>query len=451
MVANTAPAPIKRPRIALRLLLGLAALVLTGASLLLLPQMSTVPGTLRYDEALFTAVSALTVTGLSVITPGTDLTLAGQIALLVLIQLGGVGYMVLAITMFRLLGRRVTLADRMALQDALGLLHPGGIVELTRHVLRTVLLVEAAGALLLWLNWREFLPGMRGVFYAIFHAISAFCNAGFELFSGQPEHVDGIPKDNFTLIVMGTLIFLGVIGIPVLFDLVTYWRRRYMSLHSRITIPLVLTIIVVGAAAFYIGERLTGGLLAGLPTDRAVTMTFFQVISSRTAGFVGVPEFLSVDPSTKVVMMSLMFIGGSPASMGGGITTGTLAVLMLALFAYARGWDTPIIKGRAIPGEMVRKGAAILTASIVAVLLVTWLIALTHPIDLVSVGFEVVSAFATCGLSLGVTSELNLFGRGLIMLMMFWGRLGPLTILFLLAGPRAHSGVKYPEERILIG
>jgi trk system potassium uptake protein len=441
------PRRIVRP--SLRLVLGLAVLVFSGTFALLLPAASTRP--LDFSEALFTAISALTVTGLTVIAPGTDLTLFGQIVLLLLIQIGGVGYMVLAVTAFRLIGRHVTLADRLALRDALGLISLRGVLDLTGHVLRAVLAIELVGAVLLFINWREMMPPGEAVFYSIFHSVSAFCNAGFDLFAAMPERFDGLPRDTGTLSIMAGLIFLGGLGIPVLFDFVMWGRRREFSLHSRITVPLVLTLVLGGAAAFYVSEGLFSGVLVGEPPHRAAVMSIFQSVSARTAGFVGVADFDNLEPASELVIGSLMFIGCAPASMGGGITTGTLATLVLALWAYGRGRETPVFKGRAIPGEMVRKAAAVLTVSILLIVASTWLLALTHPVDLDIIGFEVVSAFATCGLTMGLTDELNWFGRSVIVFMMFWGRLGALTVLVALAGRTDKRLVRYPEERILIG
>ncbi len=436
-------------RPALQIVIGLAIMVAVGTLLLLLPFSAT--RSLSISDAAFTAVSALSVTGLSVITPALDLTVAGQVILLLLIQAGGVGYMVLAVTAFRMLGRHVSLADRLALQDSLGLLSPGGLIELIKHVLRTVLFIEAVGAILLWLHWRTMMPDGKALWYAVFHSVSAFCNAGFNLFSGHPEHMDGFPIDNATLAIIGLLIFLGGVGIPVLFDFATYRKRHDFSLHTRITVPVLLTLVVVGAIAFYLSEGLGTGVISDASPGRAAIVSIFQSISCRSGGFVGVENFDQMQPATLITLASLMFIGSAPASMGGGITTGTFAVMVLALVAYARGRDTPIFKGRAIPGESIRKGAAVLTISIFLVTLCTWLIALTHDQPLDRIGFEVVSAFSTCGLSLGLTSELNEFGRAIVMFMMFWGRLGALTILVGLAKTNKPRLVHYPEEKILIG
>jgi trk system potassium uptake protein TrkH len=440
-----------RPRpmpAALRLVIGLAVLVAAGTSILMLPWMGT-ERPLTWNEALFTAVSALSVTGLSIITPVRDLSLAGQIVLLLLIQIGGVGFMVVAVIVFQLLGRRITLTDRLALTDSMGLLVPGAIVQLVRRVLLTVLLLEAIGAALLWIHWRDMLGPERALLYAIFHAVSAFCNAGFDLFTGLPDYPYGIPNDSITLAILGSLIFLGGLGIPVLAELLTFWRIRF-SLHTRITLTVVIILVSIGAGGLFLTEQQSGHLLEREPLDRQIALALFQSISTRTAGFSALQPLDELSPAGRLLTIVLMFIGCAPASMGGGITTGTFAVLMLAVGAYARGLASPQIGGRTLAPQTVRKAAAILTVSLLVVLTATWLILATHEATLDDALFEVVSAFATCGLSLTLTGELNLFGQLVICVMMFWGRLGALTLVVALANQRPQL-VAYPEEQVLIG
>jgi len=220
---------VRRTPTPIRLAAGLALLVLISTLFLMLP-FNGQERPLRPNEALFTAVSALTVTGLTIITPAKDLSLAGQVTLMVLIQIGGVGYMVTAIVVFRLLGRSISFADRLALRDSFGLLDMNAILTLTRRTLVAVLLIELVGAIFLWFGWRPILGDERAAFYAIFHSVSAFCNAGFDLFAGTPGF-DGIPDDAFTLSIMGSLILIGGLGIPVVADLLLVWRRNAVILH----------------------------------------------------------------------------------------------------------------------------------------------------------------------------------------------------------------------------
>lgn len=421
-----------------------------GGTLLLMLPFAGADRPLMLNEAFFTAVSALTVTGLSIITPGTDLSFIGQVFLLLLIQLGGVGYMVVAVLVFRLLGRSISFADRLALRDSFGLLDLNAIVKLTWRVLVAVLSIELVGAFLLWLHWRPMLGDAQGAFFALFHAVSAFCNAGFDLFSGQPGYT-GIPNDDTSLAIFGVLIFLGGLGIPVITDLILWRRNQRLSLHTRLTLVVSFGLILFGWSALFIAESRPGGTLSQLPTPRALSISLFQSLSARTAGFSGIDQFQDLTPASQLTKISLMFIGTAPASMGGGITTGTFSVLVLALWAYARGRETPHAFGRSIAVGTVRRAAAVLTVSLGVVISATWLLLITHPqATLERTLFEVVSAFATCGLSLAYTSIFDTTGQVIIAFVMLSGRLGALTIILALAQLARPPLISYPEEQILV-
>lgn len=432
---------------AIRLMAGLILLITVGTLLLLMPGIATRP--LAINEALFTATSALAVTGLSVIVPAADLTRAGQVVLLLLIEVGGVGFMSAAVVVLRLLGRKIGLADRLALRDSLGLLEPRAILTIAARVFLTSLIIQASGAVLLWLNWQGWLGGGRAAFYALFHAVSAFCNAGFDLFVGMPGRAEGIPTDPFTLGVFSALIILGGLGIPVLSDL--FWQRGRLSLHTRLTFGVYAALIVAGWAGFLLAESRAGGTMAAMSWTERITMSLFQSISARTAGFAALASFDHLAPASQWLMAALMLIGCAPASMGGGITTGTFVVLTLSLWAYAQGVPAAQIGGRTIGQEAVRRASAVLTVSLLVVGVATWLILMTHPVTLDTALFEVVSAFATCGLTLAFTPRLNLFGQIVIMFVMFWGRLGALTIVAALAQKGPPQPITYPEEQVLIG
>jgi len=224
-----------------RLVLSLALLALLGSLLLMLPGVGAARP-LQINEAVFTAISALSVTGLTVIAPGRDLTMFGQIILMALIQIGGVGFMVLAVLVYRLIGRQMPLEDRLALRDSLGLISLTEIVVLTRRVFKVVVLIELVGALMLWLHWRAVLPLSEAevIRYALFHAVSAFCNAGFDLFNGLPQFPGGVPNDGLTLAIFAVLIVIGGLGIPVVSDLIAWPRSHTLTLHTRLTLFIVL-------------------------------------------------------------------------------------------------------------------------------------------------------------------------------------------------------------------
>ena len=449
--------PARRPRripVAMRVILGLITVISAGTLTLWLVPGLTV-NRISFMDALFTATSAATVTGLTVLTTSTDFTLAGQLVLLLLIQLGGVGYMFAAVLTLRLLGRRVSLLDRLALSSSLGLDTPAAILKLLKRVLIGIVLIEGVGAALLYLHWRSsgIVPAEKALLYAIFHAVSAFCNAGLDLFTGLPQYPRGIPGDDWSLIIMGLLIVIGGLGIPVLSDLVNWKGRKRFALHTRITLVVAGLLTLIGWVGLLIPEIQPGGVLHETPWDVRLVHTWFQSVSARTAGFPGLDDFNGLGPASRLLIMTLMFVGSAPASMGGGITTGAFAVLWLGLISYARGLNRAVVGGRTLPEGTVRRAGAVLTVSLLVVVVATWLILSTHNLTFNVALFEVVSAFATCGLSLGATGELNTFGRLVIIVMMFWGRLGALTIVLALL-QQQHSRLQllhYPEETVLIG
>ncbi len=467
--------------VALRLVLGLIALTVLGTALLLLPAASSAEP-LTFMDALFTAVSALTVTGLTVRTTSTDFTLFGHLTILALIQIGGVGYMFAISLVLLFLRRSLSFRDRLTLTASLGLDKPGAIFLVLRRSFWGILIIEAVGAMLLYFHWRAngIVAEERLLLFAVFHAVSAFCNAGFDLFAGLPAYPDGIPADNVSLFIMGTLIFIGGLGIPVLSEILnlkkvqqihhhkgsrlsrksvraffsfwlTGWHWPHFSLHTRLTLRVVVLLVLVGWIGLFLPEVRPDGGLHGLPTSNQLMRSLFQSLSARTAGFPGLSDFDMLQSESQLLIMMLMFIGCAPASMGGGITTGTFGVLLLNLRSYALGLPEVRWGYRTISPDIVRRAGVVLTVSIGLVVLATWLILMTHRLPLNMVLFEVISAFATCGLSLGITGELNLFGQLMIMVLMVWGRLGALTLVTALgANGEAKTHVHYPPEKVLI-
>jgi trk system potassium uptake protein len=472
----------KRPwPVALRLVLGLILLILLGTGLLMLPAASN-HQPLPFIDAFFTATSALTVTGLTVRTTSTDFTLMGHLTLLGLIQVGGVGYMFAVSLLLLFLRRGLTFRDRLTLTASLGLDKPGAIFLVLRRSFWGILIVEAVGALLLYFHWRAngIVAEERLLLFAVFHAVSAFCNAGFDLFAGLSAYPDGIPADNVSLFIMGTLIFIGGLGIPVLSEILnlkkvqqihhhkgtkltkksvraffsfwlTGWHWPHFSLHTRLTLRVVVLLVLVGWVGLFLPEVRPDGVLHGLPTSNQLMRSLFQSLSARTAGFPGLSDFNTLQNESQLLIMVLMFIGCAPASMGGGITTGTFGVLLLNLRSYALGLPEVRWGYRAIAPDIVRRAGVVLTVSIFLVVVATWLILMTHRLPLNMVLFEVISAFATCGLSLGITGELNLFGRLILIVLMLWGRLGALTLVTALgANGESKTNIQYPAEKVLI-
>ncbi|MCB9136747.1 MAG: hypothetical protein H6642_00205 [Caldilineaceae bacterium] len=433
------------------LIIGFALLILLGGILLKLPW-SAAPGQeIGWSEALFTSTSAITVTGLAVLTTGTDFSFFGQIVILLLLQIGGVGFIAFSVLLFRLIGRSVTLQTRLIVQQSLGTQRASGVLRLALYVLGVTLTVEAIGAFLLWLRWRTTLPNDQAIWYAIFHAISSYCNAGFDLFSGTSHAtLFGYGTDWYTLLVMAGLILIGSFGITVLYDLASFPRDRILGLNTRFTLLMTLILTVVGVFIMLLDPILHGLIFAGVPFFDRLAATFFTIVSARTAGLTILP-IAQLSEATQLIIMLWMFIGGAPASMAGGVSSSTVAVLLTAVIATARGLDESVAFRRAIPAETIFKAMAIMTVSTLLVAGVTLLLALRQEGPVFQVAFEVVSAFANAGYSLDFTGELDNFGRFLIAFTMYWGRLGPLTIVVALAERSRPNFIRYPEEPIILG
>ncbi len=444
------------------LIFGFAGIILLGTLLLKLPAATTSGVSISWMEAVFTSTSAVTVTGLGVLTTATDFSRFGQFIILVLLQVGGVGFIAFSVLLFRLVGRRVTLNERFLIQQSLGAEKQfnltrnwgrlGSVANLALYVLVVTVSIETVGTLLLWLRWRTEFPDGEALWLALFHAVSSYCNAGFDLFAGSGHApVFGFGADYYTLSVMSVLIILGGVGVAVLYDVVSYFRNRMLALNTRITLGLTAALLIVGLAVMFLDRQLYEIALSAHTLGEQIAISIFTVISARTAGLTILPlEALS--QSTQLMLLFWMFVGGAPASMAGGVTTSTLGVLVISALATAKGGDNQAMAfGRSVPRETLNKAVAIMTVSTLLVAAITIVLSLLNQGDIFALGFEVVSAFANAGYSLGFTPKLNAWGQALIAFTMFWGRLGPLTIVIALAQRERPSLLQYPEEPVILG
>ncbi|MBX3052165.1 MAG: hypothetical protein KF753_11855 [Caldilineaceae bacterium] len=433
------------------LIIGFGLLVLVGTLLLKLPAASATNHSIGWMDAFFTATSAITVTGLAVLTTATDFTRFGQVIILVLLQVGGVGFIAFSVLLLRLVGRRVTLNERMIIQQSLGAEKASGVGRLALYVLGVTLSVEGVGALLLWLRWRTTIPDGEALWLAIFHAISSYCNAGFDLFSGTDRGIlFGFGSDFATLATMGTLILLGGFGVTVLYDLASFRRDRMLALNTRITLVLTLVLTVTGTILMMLDSAIYSDVLSHLPFLEKLWVSLFTIVSARTAGLTILP-LDQLSEATQAIIMIWMFIGGAPASMAGGVTTSVVGVLLVSVIATAKGRTAAVAFDRAVPTETIFKAVAIMTVSTLLVAIVTLSLSLLGQGTIFTEGFEVISAFANAGYSLNFTTSLDNWGRFLIAFTMFWGRLGPLTIVVALAQSEQPSLIHHPEEPVILG
>lgn len=433
------------------LIFGFALIILVGTLLLKLPQAAAAGTTISWEEAFFTATSATTVTGLAVRNTVNDFSFFGQLIILFLLQIGGVGFIAFSVLLYRIIGRRITLQTRFLVQQSLGTHETSGVIQLAIYVLGVTLTLEVVGAFLLWLRWRTVMPDGEALWLAIFHAVSSYCNAGFDLFAGAGRGVlFGFGTDWYTLAVMGTLIVLGGLGITVMYDLWSFRFDHNLSLHTRLTLLLTFLLTAFGMIIMLLDSSYNNPIFSNMNHSERTAVELFTVVSARTAGLTIIPlEQLS--ESVQLMVLVWMFIGGAPASMAGGVTTSTLAVLLVAVYATARGHRSAVTFGRTLPLETIAKAVAIMTVSTMLVVVVTMLLVLRHEGSLFYVAFEVISAFSNTGYSLNFTSELDSLGRYLIAFTMFWGRLGPLTIVVALAQSEQPTLIQYPEEPVIMG
>ncbi len=430
-------------------LLSFAAAILVGSAVLSLPGMTVTAGSLPYVDALFTAASAVCVTGLVTVDTATVFTPPGKFVIAVLIQIGGLGIMTAATLLFLLAGRRIGLQGRLIIRESLGHIRLAGVVRLVVAVLAMTALFETAGTLVLAgdLMLNHGYDATRALGYGAFHAVSAFNNAGFALFS---NNLEGFRDDTVVSLTIALLVVAGGLGFPVWLDLVSRRGRRLFSLQTKMVVLVSGSLIVVGTLAFLALEW-TSPELAGLSLADKATVALFQGITPRTAGFNTVP-LANLAPGTVFLFVVLMFIGASPESTGGGIKTTTFGIIMASIWATARGASDVEFASRRIGQSQVVKALTVAVASAAFVMLITLLLLDTAQDIPLSVGlFEVVSAFGTVGLSLGLTPHLTLAGKLLIILTMYAGRVGTLTLGVALIARRRPLARRLPEELLPTG
>lgn len=444
--------------------IGFGVAILIGTALLMLPAAAGDGQPLRLVDAVFTATSAICVNGLTVVNVGTRLSLFGQMTLLALVQLGGVGITTLGTFMLVLAGRRLSVQGEFVLMDAYGVGGVKGIRALLIWAVALTLLFEGAGAALLY--WRYHVLGVeQGVhagtlgtlYYAVFHSINAFCNAGFSL------HADSLcrfQQDPFYLPIAGALAVVGGLGFLTLYNLITikFWQRDLrsrgrISLHTKIVLTATVILIAAGTALLLLDEW--GHALKDLPVAYKINCALFQAVTPRSAGLNAVP-MAQLSESSRYVTGILMLIGGSPGSAAGGIKTTTLMVLVMTVYAMCKRRKETIIFSRTMTHTVVREAIVIFLLALALIAVAYGVLLWTefpHPEgDHASrLLFETISASATVGLSIDSTPLLSTAGRWVIIFCMYVGRLGPLAVALLISKDQEHLHIRYPEEEVVVG
>ncbi|MCQ4088588.1 TrkH family potassium uptake protein [Saccharibacillus sp. JS10] len=434
------------------LAIGYGVMVLIGTLLLMLPAANQTGEALPMIDAFFTAVSAVCVTGLVIVDTGTFFNGFGQTVILILIQVGGLGFMTMATLFALVFQRRISLRERLLLQEAMNQGSVQGIVRLIRRVLYYSLAIEAVGALVFALRLSMDMPFDRALYYGLFHAVSFFNNAGFDLF-GDFLSLAAYVQDPIMNLTSVALIVLGGIGFIVLSDLVDFadWRKQNkMSLHSKLVLSTTGLLIVVGFIIFLIFEWSNAGTIGKLSVGGKMWGALLQSVAPRTAGISSV-NLVDLHQATQFLVLILMFIGASPGSAGGGIKTTTFAVTIGAMIAMLRGRNDVVFFRKRLAREQILRALTIILLSLAFVIVIAMLMSITEKKDFMVILFETTSAFGTVGLSLGLTPELSTAGKVLIALTMFAGRVGLLTLVYALKPKEKFEKFRYPEGKIIIG
>ncbi|MGW9126781.1 TrkH family potassium uptake protein [Paenibacillus chitinolyticus] len=435
------------------LVLGFALIILIGSGLLMLPVSSTDGLPLPFIDALFTATSATCVTGLVVVDTGTHFTTFGQMVIISLIQIGGLGFMSMATLFAFILRKKISLRERLLLQEALNQGSMEGIVRLFRKVLIYSLTIEGVAAVLFTARWSVDLGFPKGLYYGIWHAVSFFNNAGFDLFgpiTGPFTSLTAYAGDFITNAVTMALIVLGGIGFIVMSDVMDYRKTKRLTLHSKVVLSATSILIVTGALVIFIFEYSNSKTLGSLGFGDKILASFFQSVTPRTAG-ANTLDLASLRQATQFFMIILMFIGASPGSTGGGIKTTTFTMLVGAIVAMVRGKEDIVFFRNRLGKERILKAITLTMFALFLVIFVTMLLSTTEDHEFLMILYEVTSAFGTVGLTLGLTTKLTVFGKVMIALTMFAGRLGPLTLAYALQPKAEKELYRYPEGKITIG
>lgn len=430
--------------------IGFLILILVGALILSLPISSANGEATNFLDSLFTSTSAVCVTGLVTLDTGTYWSTFGQTIIIILIEIGGLGFMSFTTIIAIFIGKKITLRERLLLQESLNTFSIQGLVKWVRYIVMFTVGVQLLGAIVLSL---EFIPRFgfkKGLFFSIFHSMSAFCNAGFDLI-GNYSSLTGYYDNSLVVLTIATLIIISSLGFVVWHELYQYRKTRKLSVHSKIVLTITAILLIGGTIIFFILEYNNPNTLQQMTLKNKTLNAFFSAVTPRTAGFNTI-DLGGMTTASKFVTIILMFIGGSPGSTAGGLKTATFGIVILTFISVIRGREDVEAFGRRFSKELVYKAFTLAFIAMTIVIGVTLVLSITESnenfLDLL---YESTSAFATVGITTGVTQRLSSIGKVIIMITMYCGRVGPLTLAFAITRRRKKAKYKYPEGKILIG
>lgn len=432
------------------LALGFLGVIFAGGTLLSLP-ISSVDGQFtNFLDSLFTATSATCVTGLVTIDTGTHWSTFGQVIIMLLIETGGLGFMSIATFAAILFGKKITLRERLVMQESMNTFNIQGLVKMVKYVVGFTLLFQLIGALAFA---TQFIPEhgiAKGIFFSVFHSVSAFCNAGFDL-NGNFNSVVAYSGNWVVLLTISILIIIGGLGFAVILEIFNYRNAKRVSTHTKLVLLVTTVLLVGGTLVMFLLEYKNPNTIGNMSLGDKIVNSFFASVSPRTAGFNSVPTDKMTIAGIFTTII-LMFIGGSPGSTAGGLKTTTLGIIIVTVVCVIRGREDTEVFGRRVSKELVYKAFALLMIGLSLVLFVTMVLTITEPgKSFLFLLYETVSAFGTVGLTAGITPGLSTIGKIIIMSTMYCGRVGTLTVLLALAHNKKRKGYKYPEGKILIG
>jgi len=434
--------------------MGFATIIFTGALLLSLPIATIERVGTPFIDCIFTSTSAVCVTGLVTVDTGTYWSYFGKTVILILIQIGGLGFMSFATLLSLIIGKKITLKERLIIRESLNSTSLQGIVKLARYILVFTFSIELLGALLLSF---EFIPEfgiVKGIYYSIFHAVSAFCNAGFDLM-GNYNSLTAYSDNTLVILTISSLIIIGGLGFYAWNDIFNYRHTKRLALQTKLVITVSAGLILFGFIMFLVFELSNPGTIKPMGIKGKLLSAFFASVSPRTAGFNSIDLTQMTMASTFLTIM-LMFIGGSPGSTAGGIKTSTAGVLFMTILSVINGREDTELFKRKINKETVYKALSVVVIALALIFTATILLSITErasgaPFEYYL--FEATSAFGTVGLTLGLTQELTTIGKAIVALTMYAGRVGPLTLVVAISIRKRKRGnsIKYPEDKILVG
>ena len=436
------------------LAIGFATVILTGGVLLSLP-ISSVSG--QYTsllDTIFTATSAVCVTGLVVVDTGTYWSVFGQWIILILIEIGGLGFMALSTIFALLLGKRISLRERLVMQEAYNTFSLQGVISHVRYMLFFTLAVQGGAALILMTQFIPLYGIGTGIYYGIFHAISAFNNAGFDLL-GNFTSVTVLNTNKVVLMTLGTLINIGGLGYLVWREIISSIRSKKklknFSLHSKVVLTISLTLVLFGSLIFLIFEWNNPATMQGMRFSDKIVNSYFSATTPRTAGFNSISNS-EMSPAGKLLTMGYMFIGGSPGSTAGGVKTTTLGIVIFTLISVLKGREDVEVYHKKLSQSTVYRAVAVFLFGISIVIMGVMVLSIAEVgATFEVILYEVLSAFGTVGLTQGITPSLTAVSKVTLTLIMYMGRVGPLTVMLALAGKQSKANIKYPEGKLLIG